>query len=310
MFKKKRLCLALILLFVISTPLFTSSNLSEIWGNYEDYYEYSYLKEFKIYDDSRKVIDVVTYRTEYKFWNLTIEDNWLHYRCSEYMKILAFLKCTTETCYNNTLFDRFNYDRETETVGIGIAFDSEESRLYTTDANGRAYGNVYDISVPLDIMQVFFNNYFWYGLFALFLPVESSVFSFITNYSDYSEFPYSSFEFEYSTSFKYRGEKFKGHYFRITFEEGVLFDYSVVFENHEMEYKYSDNGLLYSFHDTSELYSNLSGEVKLEKTQVWQTFLESEGEKVFETNSEFIINIILLVLMECFRRKKKKYTFV
>ncbi|MCG3227507.1 MAG: hypothetical protein H7645_11365, partial [Candidatus Heimdallarchaeota archaeon] len=220
---------------MVLSPFYTSSNQNHIWGDYEDFYKFSYLKEYQIYDDSKEVIDTVTYKTDYSFWNLTTEDDWLHYRCSEYMKVLAFLKCTTESCYNYTLFTRFNYDRITETVGIGIALDLEEGLIYTTDANGKPYGNVYEIAVPLDIMQVFFNNYFWYGLFALFLPVESPSFSFITDYSDYAEFPYSFFDCKYETSFKYRGEKYNGHYFKIIFEEGELFDYSVVYENHEME---------------------------------------------------------------------------
>ncbi|MHA1953503.1 MAG: hypothetical protein ACW96U_06125, partial [Candidatus Heimdallarchaeaceae archaeon] len=107
------------------------------------------------------------------------------------------------------------------------------------------------------------------------------------------------------TSFKYRGEKFSGHYFKIVFEEGVMFDYSVVFENHEMEFKYSDNGVLHSFSDSSELYSNLSGVVKLEKTQIWQIFLENEGSTTYETKSSFLSGVSMLISILVIIKKKR-----
>ena len=304
---KPRLAHAFLFAILILSPLYASSDLNQIWGEYENFYKFSYLKEYQIYDDSEEVIDSVSYKTDYSFWNLTIEDNWLHYRCSEYMKVLAFLKCTTESCYNYSLFTRFDYDRVTETVGIGIALDLEEGLIYTTDANGKPYGNVYEIEVPLNVMEIFFNNYFWYGLFALFLPVKSPNFSFITDYSDYAEFSYSFFECKYETFFKYRGEKFSGHYFKIIFEEGVMFDYSVVFENHEMEFKYSDKGVLHSFSDSSEIYSNISGNIKLEKTQIWQIFLEIKGETVYETNFLFLSGFsffVIVVVLNRIRRNK------
>ncbi|NPD88925.1 MAG: hypothetical protein HGN29_09375 [Asgard group archaeon] len=308
MYKRRRFSLIVLIVILISSPLCTASDLDSVWGEYESFYKFSYLKEYQIYDASEEVIDTAIYKTDYSFWNLTIEDNWLHYRCSEYMKVLAFLKCTTESCYNYTLFTRFNYDRFTETVGIGIALDLDEGLIYTTDANGKPYGNVYEIAIPLNIMQVFFNNYFWFGLFALFLPVESPSFSFITDYSDYAEFPNSFFDCKYETDFKYRGEKINGHYFKIVFEEGEMFDYSVVFENHEMEFKYSDKGILYSFSDSSEIYSNISGNIKLEKTQIWQVFLENEGKTVYETrNNNLPFNLILFsILIAVILRKKRK----
>ena len=309
MHNKRRFLLFLITFVCTLSPLYTSSNIESIWGVYENYYKFSYLKEFQTYDDSKEIIDTGTFKAKYSFWNLTIEDNWLHYRCSEYMKILAFLKCDTESCYNYSLYNRFDYDRVTETVGIGIALDLEEELIYTTDANGKPYGNVYEIETPLDIMMVFFNNYFWYGLFGLFLPIESPHFSFITDYSNYSEFPYSYFDCTFKTSFRYRGEKFDGYYFKIIFEEGFMFDYTVVHENHKMEFKYSDNGVLHSFTDSSEIYSNISGNIKLEKTQIWQIFLENKGTIVYETKNLNLFSLLSLFILQfvLIRRKKRRY---
>jgi hypothetical protein len=304
--KRKSIFFASILILTITFPISTSSVSEQIWGDYEDYYKFSYLKDYQIYDESEEVIDTMTHKLQYYFWNLTAEDNWLHYRCSEAMTVLSFLKCTTEDCYNYSLYNRFDYDKTTETVGIGIALDLEEGLIYTTDAFSKPYGNVYDITIPLDIIYIFFNNYFWYGLFALFLPIDSECFSFKTDYSDFSEFPCSSFYWKYDTSFRYGGKEVNGHYFKIRFEEGIMFDYSVVFENHEMEFKYSENGILHSFVDTSEIYSNISGNVKLEKTQLWQILLESEGITTYKTSNFSIFGIFILLSLQVISRNKKR----
>ena len=77
-----------------------------------------------------------------------------------------------------------------------------------------------------------------------------------------------------------------------------------------MEFKYSDNGVLYSFSDSSQIYSNISGNVKLEKTQVWQIFLENEGSITYETKSSYPFGVFtaLLINILVIKRKKRKNT--
>ena len=300
----KTLFLFILILLVLSYSL--NASQTSVWGVYEDSYVYEYRKEYTTFTESGNSRGTEVMVDTYYFSNITTGDNYFKYRTSEVYLALEFIKCPTIDCYNQTLYSRFNYDPISETVKMGIILNITDNSLFTTDATLRHYGNFFDYSIPLDIMEIFLTNYYWLGIFGLFLPPESESFQFRKEYSNYmKEHNFTTFECEYNTEFRHKGEKYLGHSFDVKFTGGVYFGYLVTFENHEFTYKFSDNGILYSFQDQGEIYSNYSGRVHLEKRQSWQIELITRGS----TNlASFSISFILVNIFASFviRKKRKK----
>jgi hypothetical protein len=302
---QRRVAKTIIVLLLFCQFASTSYKSVQSWSNYSNFYKYSYYKESTIFDNDGNQIDSEIFDVDYYFYNLTVINDTLFFRSSENQKILAFLSCEDLICYNMCLYEKFDYDPITDTVAFGFEFDQSNRQIYIVNALSKEYANYFEYDMPFDIMQVFLTNYLWFGLFGVFLPVSHANFSLKTDYSVIEEGSYTSFNCEYSTEFRYRGTKYLGHHFKINFEGGVYFDYTVVFENHKIEYKYSDIGELLSFEDKGKVFSNYSGESKLIKKKDWNMYLEERGTEIFKANYTILPMITLLIFMVLIRIKKR-----
>jgi hypothetical protein len=305
--KLARIVLIPFLIVLLLSANSMKASQTAIWGEYENSYVYEYNKESTTYDEYGKSWGTELTEDTYHFFNITTEENYFKYRTSEVYVALEFIKCPTIDCYNQTLYSRFNYDPETETVEMGILLNITDKSLFTTDATLRHYGNFFDYSIPLDIMEIFWTNYYWLGIFGLFLPPESENFQFRKDYSNYiNEYNFTTFTCNYETEFRYRGERYSGHLFDVNFTGGVYFGYLVTFENHEFSYKYSNNGVLYEFYDQGEIYSNYSGRIHLEKEYSWQIELITRGStKLVDQSILFFLVNILIIYVVIKKRQKK-----
>ncbi len=299
--KFRRLAYFFLVLLIFCMFVSTARYSVHSWGEYENYYRYNYYKHQTLFGEDEKIIDRNTIDIEYIFYNLSVSQDSLFFRTKEYLKTFQFLNCPDWRCYNNCLYTRLDYDIETDTIALGLNISQTDNKLYIVDANGRLFGNYFEYNIPFDILEVFLTNYFWSGLFGMFLPVNSPNFFFKTGHNSSNLGSFTSFSFSNKSEFKYRGEKYPGYKMTISFEGGVYFDYKVVFENHEIEYKYNKEGVLYSFQDKGSLYSNSSDEVKLLKEQTCEMFLEEEGTHIFKTSITFIP---VIVFMFCYVIKR------
>ncbi len=308
--KHRGIAITLVIMLVFCQFAIVSQTSVKSWSEFSNFYRYSYYKETSIYDSLGNVIDTAIIDVDYFFYNLTTINDTLFFRSSESSKILAFLKCQDFICYNMCLYEKFDYEPVTDTVAFGYEYNQNENQLFIVNARSDHYANYFDYKIPFDILQVFLTNYLWFGLFGIFLPMTSVNFTLKMDYSTIEDGSFTVFDFLYDTEFKYRRNRYSGHNFKISFEGGQYFDYQAVFENHQIEYKYSEKGELYSFQDKGKLYSNFSDEVVLLKEITWNMFLEEEGSEVFKTRISLnsLFSSLLLIVLIRINKKVRVYS--
>ena len=280
------------------------ANSSSFWSEYQDEYEYDYLKKSIVFDifnpegESR----LVTREDTYFFYNLTSNGTDLLFRTSECRSPLEFIECFDEECYNHTIYNQFDYDPQTETIKLGYRYNETTQSYYILDGEEKVFANIYDYTIPFDMIKLFWSNYFWYGIFGIFLPTAAETFSFKTDYSDYTEF--TTINCDFSRSYWKNGRIFNGYQIKIQFTGGVYFGYMTVYENHDLTYCYTPKGVLHTFTDSGKLYSNNSGEViLLKETQLTIDLVTFEGSYI----SIFtIIGVIIAFVLTAFITKKRR----
>lgn len=282
----------------------TTANSSSLWGEYKDEYEYDYFRQstvFNIFDpkgESRLEIREDTYF----FYNLTSKGTDLFFRTSECLSPLEFLNCYDEECYNYTIYKQFDYDPQTETIKLGYRYNETIECFYVLDGEEKIFANIYDYTIPFDMIKLFWSNYYWHGIFGIFLPTMAGTFTFKTDYSDYDEF--TTINCDYSNSYWKNGRRYSGHQIEIQFTGGVYFGYMTVYENHDLTYCYTTNGILHTFTDTGKLYSNNSGEsILLKETQLNIDLVTSEGSYI--SVFTFIGVLCAFVLIAIIKRKRR-----
>ena len=310
-FCKKPLTFFLIMI-VIFHPNFThAENNNTTWGNFEDTYIYSNVKEICLYDDSGKIAEIQQYDKEYNLFNFSVKNNILLFRTSDYLIVEPFLNYKTEEGLYRLLLSKFDFNQINMSIKLGYVFDEENSLYYLVDAHLTPFANFYEFSYPFDMMNLFFINHVWDFFYGLFLPTKSPFFAFRTDYSNHENFNCTTFKIEINRHFRYSGRKYYGYDIKIEFIGGIYFGYTVVFENHKIEYKYSENGILYYFKDEAEVYSNITNIVHLESKYNQIVKLRVIGEKIYKSDSISVlisISIFFIVDIILNKRKRKKHS--
>ena len=299
-------------MLVIFHPNITLSDSNAIWGDYENKYIYSYAKEIYFYDDSGKISAIQQHTKEYDFFNFSINDNALFFRTSDYMIVEPFLIYSTIDDLGRLLISKFDLLQiNMSSIKLGYVFDEENSLYYLVDAHLKPFANFYEFSYPFDIMNLFLINQIWDYFYGIFLPTKSPFFGFRTDYSDHENFNCTTFKIEINHHFRYSGRKYNGYDIKIELTGGIFFGYSIVFENHKIEYKYSDMGILYYFNDEAEIYTNISNIINLEYKYNQLIKLSVAGEKVYKSDSASIfisITSYLIIVIMLKRKKRKRFS--
>lgn len=284
---------------------FATANSSSFWGEYQDEYEYDYLKQSTIFDifDPEKESRLETKEDTYSFYNLTTNGSDLFFRTSECRSPLEFIKCYDEECYNYTIYKQFDYDPQTETIKLGFRYNETTGCYDVLDGEEKIFADIYDYTMPFDMIKLFWSNYFWHGIFGIFLPTMTETFAFKTDYSEYDEFV--SINCDYSHSYWKNGRRFSGHQIKIQFTGGVYFGYLTVYENHDLRYCYTQNGILHTFTDTGKLYSNNSGEsVLIKETQLTINLVTFEGSYITIFT---VIGVVIAFVIVAIIAKKRRF---
>ncbi len=277
----------------------TTADSSSLWGEYQDEYEYDYLKKSTIYNifNPEDVSRLETKTDTFFFYNFTTKGTDLFFRTSECRSPLEFIECWDEECYNYTIYKQFDYDPITETIKLGYRYNETTECYYILDGEEKIFANIYDYTIPFDMIKLFWSNYFWHGIFGIFLPTLAETFNFKTDYSDYAEF--TTINCDYSKSFWKNGRRYSGHQIEIQFTGGVYFGYMTVYENHDLTYCYTSNGVLHSVTDSGKLYSNSSGEsILLKETQLTIDLVTFEGSylSIFTVIGVLIAFVLIAVI--------------
>ncbi len=302
---KSTFLFCIVIYLVFSTQIEISSS-SLTWSDIENSLTYDFQRVDTIYNDLGLIVEIQNITDIYRFWDFQVEYSQLTFRTNKYSKALNQLYCVTIECYNWSLYHQFAYDPGSDSIILGFEYDEITKKYFLIDGVLDPFANFFNCSIPLDIMSIYFNNYYWDGIYGIFLPVNHETFSFRTDYTDYGD-NYSTIEHEYETDFSYKDEFYVGHHIQIGFTGGRIFGQTIIFENHNLSFKYSNLGYLISFEDTGEMYSNISNIVQLEKKIDWSLRLRIESETNETTFlipvlfSIFAINLILL-----FKRRKIK----
>ncbi len=282
----------------------TTANSNSPWSDYQDEYEYDYFRQSTIYDvfdplrESRLEVSVDTF----SFYNITTKGSDLFFRTSECYSPLEFIKCIDEECYNYTIYKQFDYDSQTETIKLGYRYDETTECYNVLDGEENVFADIYDYTMPFDMIKLFWSNYFWHGIFGIFLPTIAETFSFKTDYSDYAEF--ITINCDYSESYWIHERRFTGHEIEIQFTGGVYFGYSTVYENHDLRYCYTQNGVLHTFTDLGKLYSNNSGEnILLKETQLTMDLVTFEGSYITILT---IFGVVIAFVLTAIITKKRR----
>lgn len=287
-------------------PLIHSSTAdsNNLWSEYQDEYEYDYHKQLTIFDvfDPERESVLVTKEDNYFFYNLTADGNDLFFRTSECMSPLEFIECLDDECLNYTIYKQFDYDSQTETIRLGFRFNETSECYYILDGEEKIFANIYDYTMPFDMIKLFWTNYYWHGIFGIFLPTSAETFTFKTDYSDYSEF--TTINCDFSKSYWKNGRRFDGYKIEIQFTGGVYFGYLTVYEDHDLTYCYTPSGILHTFTDSGKLYSNNSGEsILLKETQQSINLVTYEGSYLSLLT---IIGVMFAFVITAVIKKKRR----
>jgi hypothetical protein len=298
-----------LIMVVIFSPNITLSDSNSIWGNYEKTYIYSYVKEIYFYDDSERLTAFQQNSKEYYFSNFSVNNNVLFFRTSDYMIVEPFLIYSTQDDLFRLLGSKFDFYQTNMSIKLGYVFDEENKLYYLVDAHLKPFANFYEFSYPFDMINLFLVNQIWDYFYGFFLPTKSPFFGFRTDYSNHEGLNYSTFKIEIENDFRYSGRKYNGYDIKIEFTEGMYFGYSVVFENHKIEYKYSDLGILYYFNDEAEVYTNISSIESLEYKYNQIIRLSVAGDKIYKSDSTSIfisIAAFFVIVIMLNKRKQKR----
>ena len=271
------------------------------WDNFEDDYVYNYLRESIIYEPEGKT-RLERLEDTHFFYNLSRLGEDLYFRTSEYNSPFAFIHCISSECWNYTLYKQFKYDPITETILLGFRFNKETRRYYMLDGERKPFANLFEYGLPFDLIKVFWTNYYWYGIFGVFVPTRAERFEFKMDYGDHKNFTWM--KSSYSKTFSYQKKKYEGHKIEIQFSGGVYFDYKVVYENHKLTYCYSPQGILYSYKDEGELFSNYTGsDIKLKESEMsYELILSESSEFNILTDIFLFLGLITIVVFMKIRR--------
>ncbi|MBY9002235.1 MAG: hypothetical protein KGD64_15045 [Candidatus Heimdallarchaeota archaeon] len=289
-----------------SYPLihFTLANSSSLWGEYQDEYEYDYLRKSTIFDifDPERESRLETLEDTYFFYNLTTKGADLFFRTSECLSPLEFIECVDEECFNYTIYKQFDYDPHTETIKLGFRYNETTDYYYILDGEEKIFANIYEYTIPFDMIKLFWSNYFWNGIFGIFLPTSAETFAFKIDYSEYTEF--TTINCDLSKSYWKNGRSFNGYQIEIQFTGGVYFGYLTVYENHDLTYCYTPNGILHTFTDLGKLYSNNSGEnILIKETLISIDLVTFEGSY---TTIFTIIGVLCAFVLTAIIVKKRR----
>jgi len=304
--KTNYLLLFCLVTYLVLSLQISSSKTNLTWSNIEETLIYDYQRTDTIYDDQERVTEVQALKDTYRFWNFSIDENQLIFRTNKYSKALDQLFCFTDEGYNYSLYRQFEYDPKTDSIILGFEFDAVSECYYLIDGLLEPFANYFDCYLPLDLVNIYLNNYYWDGIYGIVIPVNSETFVFKTDYSDYYD-NFSSIDCQYTDSFDYLGKDYKGHCLTITFTGGELFGSTVVTEDHILQFKYSDIGFLISFEDYGKMFSNISNNVKLEKTISWRFNLREQS--ISKSFFPIFCSICCLIVVNLLiRRRKTKMT--
>ncbi len=301
-----------LIMVVIFNPNIIHSDNNAIWGDYEKSYIYSYVKEIYFYDDSGKIAAIQQHSKEYDFFNFSVNNNILFFRTSDYMIVEPFLIYSTMDDLGRLLTYKFDFKQiNMSSIRIGYVFDEENRLYYLVDVHLKPFANFFEFSYPFDLINLFLINQIWDYFYGIFLPTKSPFFGFKTDYSNHENFNCITFKIEIDHKFRYSGQKYNGYDIKIEFTGGTYFGYSVVFENHKIEYKYSDMGILYYFKDEAEIYTNISNTENLEYKYNQLVKLSVAGEKMFKSDSTSIlisITAFFTTVITLNKKKRKKFS--
>ena len=300
--------LKIILSFLLSLFLFSSIQIystqaSLIWNDIDEMLIYDYHKTDTIYDDIERIVEIHTWDDTYKFWNFSIDENQLTFRTNKYSKALDQLFHYSDEGYNYSLYRRFQYDPATDSIILGFEFDEALSHYYLIDGLYVIFANYFDCYLPLDLINIYLNNYYWDGIYGIIIPVDFELFVFKSDYSDYHD-NFSNIDFHYKTSFEYLGRIFDGHFVTISYTGKELFGSTVTTEVHILNFKYSDKGVLCSFEVEGEMFSNISNKIKLEKTFAWKLNLREQS--IHSTNCQIIFPVIFVLILSLSSKRRRK----
>jgi len=282
----------------------TTANSSILWSEYHDEYEYDYFRQSTIFNifDSERESRLETREDTFFFYNLTTKGTDLFFRTSECLSPLEFIECFDEVCYNYTIYKQFDYDPQTETIKLGFRYNETTECFYVLDGEEMVFANIYDYTMPFDMIKLFWSNYFWHGIFGIFLPTMAETFTFKTDYSDYNEF--ATINCDYSKSYWKNGRIFSGHQIEIQFTGGVYFGYMTVYENHDLRYCYTSNGILDTLTDIGKLFSNNSGEsTLLKETRLTIDLVTFEGSYILIST---VIGVLIAFVLTVVIKKKRR----
>ena len=300
--KVKNLLLFYLSLFLIISFQINSTQASSVWSEINQTLAYDYQKTDTIYDDIERIVEIYTWEDTYKFWNFSIVENQITFRTNKYSKALDQLFCHSDEGYNYSLYRQFQYDPKTDSIILGFELDEVSEYYFLIDGLYEIFANYFDCYLPLDLLKIYLNNYYWDGIYGIFIPVNFESFFFKTDYSEYYE-NFTNIEFQYDDSFEYFERVYKGHFITIAFTGKELFGSTVTTEDHILRFKYSDEGVLFSFEDEGEMYSNISNNIKLEKT--FSCKIDLREQSISKTRFQIIFPICFTLLVYLLIRRRK-----
>ena len=297
----------ILLMFYLSSILLlmfqiNSIQANAIWNEIDQTLIYDYQKTDSIYDNQERIVEIYNWGDTYKFWNFSIDENQLTFRTNKYSKALDQLFHYSDEGYNYSLYRRFQYDPTTDSIILGFEFNEVDGHYYLIDGLYVIFANYFDCYLPLDLINIYLNNYYWDGIYGFVLPFKFELFSFKSDYTEYHE-NFSNINLQYDDSFEYLGSYFDGHFVTISFTGREFFGSTVTTEYHSISFKYSEKGILFSFEVEGEMFSNISNVYQLEKTFSWK--LNLRDKSIRKTSFQILVPIYLIVILNSFLKRKK-----
>ena len=291
--------------FLIISVQINSTQVSSVWNEINQTLVYDYQKTDTIYDDIERIVEIHTWEDTYRFWNFSIDENQLTFRTNKYSKALDQLFHYSDEGYNYSLYRRFQYDPKTDSIILGFEFNKELGHYYLIDGLYVIFANYFDCYLPLDLINIYLNNYYWDGIYGVVIPVNFESFVFKSDYSEYYE-NFSNINFQYDDSLEYLGRQFKGHFITISFTGKEFFGSTVITEDHYLNFKYAENGVLLSFKVEGKMFSNISNVFQLEKTFSWKLNLQEDS--ISKTSLQFLFPAFFIIILNLlFKRRKQNH---